>query len=260
MKPQTTHIHLRAGSFGAGLSLIGNGFGWEIMAAFSQLARRCESIVPGLQDAMTTTRLQGSGLYAITDGPRPDLLDVARQALEGGTRLLQYRDKTTDTSRRRDEAQALKALCRTHGASLIVNDDVALAAAVGADGVHLGREDGELAAARTALGEAAIIGVSCYNSLERARALAAAGADYLAFGAFFPSPTKPHAPRATPELLRQAAALGRPLVAIGGITPDNAPSLVAAGANYLAVISALFRADDVRAAARRFAGLYASAS
>ncbi len=202
------------------------------------------------------TRLQGCGLYAITDGPRADLLGAVRQALEGGARLLQYRDKTADAPRRLDEAHALRALCRTHGAALIVNDDVALAAAVGADGVHLGREDGELAAARATLGERAIIGVSCYNSLERARALAGAGADYLAFGAFFPSPTKPHAPRATPELLRQAAALGRPLVAIGGITPDNAPSLVAAGADYLAVISALFRADDVRAAAQRIAALY----
>ena len=198
------------------------------------------------------------GLYAITDGPRDDLLDAAAQALAGGARLLQYRDKTRDHARRLAEAGALQQLCRTHGAKLIVNDDVELARSVHADGVHLGREDGELAPARAVLGSAAIIGVSCYDSIERARAAAAAGADYIAFGAFFPSPTKPHAPRATPDLLRQSAALGVPRVAIGGITPDNAPLLVEAGADSLAVISAVFRAPDVRAAAQRFAHLYPS--
>ncbi|TAM17339.1 MAG: thiamine phosphate synthase [Rhodanobacter sp.] len=198
------------------------------------------------------------GLYAITDGPRDDLLDVVTQALAGGARLLQYRDKTTDHARRHAEAGALQQLCRSCGAALIVNDDVALAQAIHADGVHLGREDGELAAARAALGSQAIIGVSCYDSIDRARATVAAGADYIAFGAFFPSPTKPHAPRATPELLRQSATFGVPRVAIGGITPDNAPSLVSAGADFLAVISAVFRAPDVRAAAQRFAHFYPS--
>ena len=198
------------------------------------------------------------GLYAITDGPRDDLLDVAAQALAGGARLLQYRDKTRDHARRLAEAGALQQLCRAHDAKLIVNDEVALARSVHADGVHLGKEDGELAPARAVLGSAAIIGVSCYNSIERARAAAAAGADYIAFGAFFPSPTKPHAPRAVPELLRQSAALGVPRVAIGGITPDNAPLLVEAGADFLAVVSAVFRTPDVRAAAQRFAHLYPS--
>lgn len=198
------------------------------------------------------------GLYAITNGPRADLLDAAAQALAGGARLLQYRDKTLDHARRHAEASALQQLCRTYGAALIVNDDVALAQAIHADGVHLGREDGELASARAALGSAAIIGVSCYDSLDRARTAAAAGANYIAFGAFFPSPTKPHAPRAMPELLRQSATLGVPRVAIGGITPDNAPSLVEAGADFLAVISAIFDAADVRAAAQRFAHLYPS--
>ena len=198
------------------------------------------------------------GLYAITDGPRDDLLDVAAQALAGGARLLQYRDKTPDHARRHAEARALQQLCHRHGAALIVNDDVALALAIRADGVHLGKQDGELASARAALGGTAIIGVSCYDSIDRARTAVAAGADYIAFGAFFPSPTKPHAPRAMPGLLRQSAALGVPRVAIGGITPDNAPSLVEAGADFLAVISAVFSAGDVRAAAQRFAQLYPS--
>lgn len=207
---------------------------------------------------MTQTRFPDRGLYAITDGPRADLLDAAAQVLAGGARMLQYRDKTTDAARRLAEAVALKRLCDTHAVPLIINDDVALAAETGAAGVHLGRDDGDVAAARAALGAGAIIGVSCYDSLELARAAAAAGADYVAFGAFFPSPTKPHAVRASPSLLRQSAALGVPRVAIGGITPDNAPSLVEAGADFLAVISAVFSAPDARAAAQRFARLYSS--
>lgn len=196
------------------------------------------------------------GLYAISDGPREDFLAACTAALEGGARILQYRDKTTDASRRLDEARALRSLCARFGVPLIVNDDVELAAAVGAAGVHLGEDDGDLASARTRLGANAIIGVSCYDSLERARHFAAAGADYLAFGAFFPSPTKPHARRATLELLRDARAFGKPLVAIGGIDVDNAAPLIAAGADSIAVISALFGAKDVRAQARRFASLF----
>ncbi|MBO9662206.1 thiamine phosphate synthase [Dokdonella sp.] len=196
------------------------------------------------------------GLYAITDGPRADLLEACAAALAGGARLLQYRDKSADTVRRAEEARALQALCAARGVPLIVNDDVELAAAVGAAGVHLGEDDGEVAAARARLGARAIVGVSCYDSIERAHRLAAAGAGYLAFGAFFPSPTKPQARRATTDLLRAAKPLGLPLVAIGGITPDNAGALVDAGADCLAVISALFGAADVRATARRFAALF----
>ena len=207
---------------------------------------------------MPQPRFAPRGLYAITDGPRTDLLEVVAQALAGGVRVLQYRDKTADAARRHAEATALKQLCDAHAAPLIVNDDVALAAAAGATGVHLGRDDGDVAAARAALGADAIIGVSCYDSLERARAAAAAGADYVAFGAFFPSPTKPLAVRASLDLLRHSATLGVPRVAIGGITPDNAPSLIEAGADFLAVISAVFAAPDVRAAAQRFARLYPS--
>jgi thiamine-phosphate pyrophosphorylase len=196
------------------------------------------------------------GLYAITDGPRVDLVDACAAALEGGAAVLQYRDKTPHRARRRDEAIALATLCARHRVPLIINDDVELAAAAGAAGVHLGENDADIAAARIRLGSDAIIGVSCYDSLERARELAAAGADYLAFGAFFPSPTKPNARRATPDLLRAALAFGKPLVAIGGITPDNARPLIAAGADFVAAISGVFDQSDVAAAARRYAMLF----
>ncbi|MDE1898120.1 MAG: thiamine phosphate synthase [Xanthomonadaceae bacterium] len=196
------------------------------------------------------------GLYAITDGPRDDLLMVAGAALAGGARMLQYRDKSTVHARRHAEAAALQALCQAHGIPLIINDDIALATAVGAAGVHLGEQDTDITTARARLGPGAIIGASCYDSLPRARQLAAAGADYLAFGAFHPSPTKPHARPASPALLRDAAALGLPRVAIGGITPDNGGALIDAGADLLAVVSGVFGAVDVRAAARRYADLF----
>jgi len=198
------------------------------------------------------------GLYAITDGPRPDLLAAVKAALRGGVALLQYRDKTADSARRAFEARALRELCARFEIPFIVNDDVELALAAGADGVHLGEDDGDIAAARARLGAGAIIGVSCYDSPARARHLAAAGADYLAFGAFFPSPTKPNARRATPEMLREAKPLGLPLVAIGGVTPDNAQPLIDAGADFLAVISSIFAQADPEAAARRYAAMYTS--
>ncbi|MGH8163677.1 MAG: thiamine phosphate synthase [Rhodanobacteraceae bacterium] len=202
--------------------------------------------------------LRHRGLYAITDGPRADLLDAAAAALEGGARLLQYRDKTGDSTRRLHEACSLATLCASFHAPLIINDDVELAHACGAAGVHLGEHDGDIAVARAKLGSGAIIGVSCYDSLDRARDAAGAGADYLAFGAFSPSPTKSDAKRATPQLLREARALGLPLVAIGGITADNGRPLIEAGADYLAVISALFGASDIRAIARRLTDLFDS--
>ncbi|HTI96951.1 MAG TPA: thiamine phosphate synthase [Rudaea sp.] len=195
------------------------------------------------------------GLYAITDGPRADLIDACAAALEGGAAVLQYRDKTSDHTRRRDEASALAALCARHHVSLIINDDIELAAVIGAAGAHLGEDDVDIAAARARLGRNAIIGVSCYDSLDRARELAA-DADYLAFGAFFPSPTKPQARRATPDLLCAARAFGKPLVAIGGITPDNATALIAAGADFVAAISGVFGEDNIFAAARRYAELF----
>ena len=196
------------------------------------------------------------GLYAISNGPCADLLDACAAVLRGGAALLQYRDKSADSARRHLEATALLALCRRYRVPLIVNDDVELAASIGASGVHLGEHDGNVAAARARLGADAIIGVSCYDSIERAREFAAAGADYLAFGAFFDSPTKPLARHATPDLLRAAKPLGLPLVAIGGITPDNAPLLIAAGANFVAVISGVFSHDDAESTARQYANLF----
>ncbi|MCX7514426.1 thiamine phosphate synthase [Frateuria sp. STR12] len=196
------------------------------------------------------------GLYAITDGPRPDLLHVAQQALAGGARLLQYRDLSADQPRRLAEAQALKRVCDERGVPLLVNGDAALAQAVGAAGVHLGETTEDVASARERLGPRALVGVSCFGSLERARAMVAAGASYVSFGAFFPSPTLPHAKLVLPDVMRQSAALGVPRVAIGGITPENGAILVDAGADYLAAISAVFGHADVRAAAQRMAGLY----
>jgi thiamine-phosphate pyrophosphorylase len=196
------------------------------------------------------------GLYAITDGPRGDLLAVCQAALRGGAAMLQYRDKTADATRRRAEAAALAQLCSHHRVPLIINDDVELAASVDADGVHLGEDDTDLAMARSRLGADALIGVSCYDSLERARNLAKAGADYLAFGAFFASPSKPAARHATADLLAAAVAIGKPIVAIGGVTPDNAQPLLEAGADFVAAISGVFAQADPEQAARSYARLF----
>ena len=200
--------------------------------------------------------LPACGLYAITDGPRPDLLVACEAALRGGAVMLQYRDKTADPPRRREEAASLVALCARYGAPLIVNDDLELAAAVGAAGVHLGESDRDIAAARARLGANAIIGASCYDSLERARQLSAAGASYLAFGSFFLSPTKPRARHAAPDLLTRAKPLGKPLVAIGGITSENAQPLIDAGADFVAAISGVFASADPQAAAKHYANLF----
>lgn len=200
------------------------------------------------------------GLYAVTDtelSPGSRLLQSVEAAIRGGARLVQYRDKSRDGARRAAETRALLELCRGHGVPLLVNDDVELAAAVGADGVHLGKEDGEPALARVQLGPRAIIGVSCYDSLERAVAAAQEGADYVAFGSFFPSETKPGAERAPITLLTEASRhLNIPLCAIGGITPENGKSLVEAGADMLAVIRGLFAARDVTSAARAYSRLF----
>ncbi len=202
--------------------------------------------------------ISGHGLYAVTDGPRPDLVQVVSDALTGGASVLQYRDDTEDTERRQREAAALRDLCRSFGITFLVDNDFELAHAVGAHGVHLSKDDVDIHAARALLGPDAIIGVSCYDSLQRARDAVRDGAGYVSFGAFFPSITKPLAPRAPRDLLWQSADLGVPRVAIGGITPDNGRSLVEAGADFLAVVSAVFAASDIRAAARRFADLYPS--
>ncbi|HZR01857.1 MAG TPA: thiamine phosphate synthase [Burkholderiales bacterium] len=200
-----------------------------------------------------------SGLYAIT----PDTWDTERlvqqvaSVLAGGASIVQYRHKGGHAALRRAQAAALVEECRARGALFLVNDDVELALEVGADGVHLGRQDMAVMEARQRLGVNAVIGASCYNELWRGDRAAAAGADYLAFGSFFPSSTKPHAQRATFDILSEARRRWHlPLVAIGGITVTNAGSLIECGADALAVISALFDADDAQAAAREFTQLF----
>lgn len=199
-----------------------------------------------------------SGLYAVT----PDLADTAvllaktHAALAGGARLLQYRNKTAEENLRREQAAALRELCRRHGALLIINDHVDLAREIDADGVHVGADDAGVAAARAALGHGKIIGATCYQDLQRARVAVAQGADYVAFGSFFASSVKPGAVRAPLDLLQQARReVTVPVVAIGGITLDNAATLIDAGAHAVAVISALFAVPDVEAATRKFCQL-----
>ena len=200
-----------------------------------------------------------SGLYAVT----PDLDDTAlllervRAALAGGVGFVQYRNKFAAEGLRRVQASALRELCRCSGAVLIINDHVELARDIAADGVHVGGDDATIAEARAKLGHDKIIGASCYNSLARAQAAAAQGADYVAFGSFFASSVKPGAVRAPLALLREARRQTTlPLVAIGGITFDNARQLIAAGADAIAVISALFAAPDIEIAAREFSRLF----
>ena len=199
------------------------------------------------------------GLYAIADTlylSEPRLVAAVGEAIAGGARVIQYRDKGADPVRRANQARALLALCRSHGVPFIVNDDVGLAATLGADGVHIGRDDPGITDARRLLGADRLIGMSCYNELGRALAAQSLGADYVAFGSFFPSPTKPQAVRAGVELLRAARAQLR--IPIGGITPENGADLLAAGADALAVIGGLFNQPDIRAAARRYARLFDS--
>ncbi len=200
-----------------------------------------------------------AGLYAVT----PDLDDTQRllgmveAAIAGGAAAIQYRHKTADLALKRAQVKILLTVTRKTGVPLIVNDDLALALDLGADGVHLGRDDGELAVARAKLGSERILGVSCYDESARADAARAAGADYLAFGSVYPSGVKPGAVRAPLSLFAQArAASDLPLVAIGGITAENAPAVIDAGANAVAVISAVFGAADVRAAAEKIARLF----
>lgn len=199
------------------------------------------------------------GLYAITPetGDTAQLLVKARAALSGGAQLVQYRSKSTDIALKHEQATELLELCRDFHVPLIVNDDVRLAALIDADGVHVGEDDARLIEARINLGPDKIIGVSCYQDLARALQFEAEGADYVAFGSFYPSPTKPGARPCPLSLLVEAKAqLRLPVVAIGGITPDNARPLIDAGADAVAVISALFDAPDVALAAERFAMLF----
>jgi thiamine-phosphate pyrophosphorylase len=206
-----------------------------------------------------------AGLYALT----PDLDDTGRllakvaAALDGGAAAIQYRNKAASVATRRAQAHALAQLCAGRDGLFIVNDDVDLAVEVGADGVHLGEDDDRITAARERLGPHRLVGVSCYGEWQRAQTAVAEGADYVAFGSFFPSATKPDARRADISLLRRAHALGVPAVAIGGITAANAPALIAAGASAVAVIADVFThgdAADVTRAASALASLFAGAS
>lgn len=202
------------------------------------------------------------GLYAITDNQliqKDKFIETIEQALQGGATTLQYRDKETPFDARVIQAQELLALCRHYQVPLIINDDVMLAKRIGADGVHLGKEDGKIADARAFLGKHSMIGVSCYNQLGLAQQAVQAGANYIAFGRFFPSQTKPHAVLATLDLLIAARQMcSCPIVVIGGITPENAIPLVAAGADCLAVIHGLFGQTSVKTAAQRYVALYYS--
>lgn len=200
-------------------------------------------------------RSRARGLYLITpDTPdTPRLLARVAPLLAEGVAWLQYRNKGAGAALRHEQAAALQALCAAAGVPLLVNDDVALAVAIGAAGVHLGEDDGDIEAARALLGPDAILGASCYDQLDLARRAVDAGASYVAFGAFFTSTSKTTTRRATPALLREAAALGVPRVAIGGITPDNGAPLVEAGADLLAVIGGVFDAPDPVAAVHAYA-------
>ena len=203
--------------------------------------------------------MPGKGLYAITPQWYPDaarLIEAVRSALEGGAAVVQFRDKSGDAAWRLDTAGRLCEVCAEFEAPLIINDDVGLAVECGADGVHIGREDADPATARSALGAGRIIGMSCYDQYSSAVVAAAAGADYVAFGSMHPSPTKPGAVACDPGVFARAGQLGLPLVAIGGITPENGAPLLRAGAHLLAVISAIFEQEDVRAAAARLVSLW----
>jgi thiamine-phosphate pyrophosphorylase len=199
-----------------------------------------------------------SGLYAITpDEPNTaELLDKVRLVLSGGASVLQYRNKAAAATLRREQASALRELTHEFSVPLIINDDVILAQQVDADGVHLGGEDGSVIAARAQLGRSKLIGLSCYNRLALAHEAVQQGADYVAFGSFFASLVKRNAVAASPDLLRQARReISIPLVAIGGVTIHNGAQLLEAGADALAVISAVFGAADIQGIARQLSNL-----
>lgn len=199
------------------------------------------------------------GLYALTpdETDTAQLLTQTEAALQAGVNLLQYRNKLADSRLCIAQAQALLPLCRQYGATFIINDDIKLCLAIDADGVHLGKTDGGLAAARERLGLGKILGASCYERYDNALAAKANGADYVAFGACFTSGTKPGAPRADLQLFTRARAeLGLPAVAIGGITQDNAQLVIDAGADAVAVIGALWNSADIRKTVQQFNRLF----
>lgn len=206
-----------------------------------------------------------SGLYGITDPqllPNIDtLLSSVEQALQGGMNILQYRAKTASDKVKLQQAEALKQLCTRHQALFIINDDVDLAIKVQADGIHVGRDDLSITAVRKQLGEKMIIGCSCYNRLDLAIKAQRQGADYVAFGRFFPSQTKPQAIQANTALIKQAKLqLDVPLCVIGGITSRNASELIDQGADMIAVIDDLFSTLDIYQQAKCFVKLFDKSS
>ncbi len=205
-------------------------------------------------------RLELKGLYAITDTEHLSseiMLTKTEEILRAGTKLLQYRNKQADQNTRLTEAKQLVDLCKQFSVPLIINDDITLAIKINADGVHLGKSDSSIADARERLGNNAIIGCSCYNDLDRANNAVNEGADYIAFGAFFPSPTKPDAVHATPELIiKTKQEYDITVVAIGGITPENGQSLIDAGADMLAVISGLYASNPPFNTATKYVNLF----
>ena len=199
------------------------------------------------------------GLYAVTDSALSGdaLVQHVAQAIQSGAVMIQYRDKSSAAGQRLWQANDLQMLCQSLRVPLIINDDIELAVQCRAAGVHLGKDDASIEQARAALGAQAIIGVSCYALLSLALAAQANGADYVAFGSFFASPTKPATERADLDLLRAARAqLQVPIATIGGITPDNGRALVEAGADLLAVVSGVFGTPNVSGAARQYAALF----
>lgn len=200
------------------------------------------------------------GLYAITDSslmPGEKLLPAVTAAMKGGAKIIQYRNKNASESQKLSECKQIKAICLKHQALLIVNDDIDLCIASDADGVHIGQSDIGISDARARLGKALIIGQTCHNSLSLANRAQSEGANYVAFGRFFTSKTKPHAPAANMDTLIQAKReLDIPIVAIGGITLDNAPVLINAGTDAIAVIHSLFADTDIEQTARTFATLF----
>ena len=206
------------------------------------------------------TPLPPRGLYAITAATDTDphrLVARAGAAIDGGAAMIQYRAKDRRDDERHTVATLLLDLCRTRGVPLIVNDDPLLAADVGADGVHVGRDDGDVRSARRIVGDRCIVGVSCYDRLDLALAAAGGGASYVAFGSFFASPTKPHAVPAPVRLLSDAQEkIDLPIVAIGGITARSGTALIDAGADFIAAIDGVFGREDVEHAARGYAALF----
>jgi len=202
-------------------------------------------------------KLRGQGPYLIVDPKwrsRKRLIAELEEVIRAGAGLVQLRDKSQWDAESRDFAEQVLAICRQTHVPLIVNDDPVRAHAIGADGVHLGVADPSIGSARSLLGERSIIGVSAYADLERGRAAEREGADYIAFGSIYPSPSKPHAKRVSLDFLKMARrTLDTPLCAIGGIRPDNARPIVLAGISWLAVISGIWETPDPVAAMHELA-------